>query len=432
MRRLAAVAVLASLAPAVVMTVAVRPVAAAALTPYEGYGLTALAAGARTGGDVGASGGLVTLDSGSGSVVASLDGSPSGQVVAAPYEPGPLFRTVVGQVNASAGQQVLVVPDAEASYPGQPTGELAAVPEQTAGPLIVSGGSATARAGERAVSGTSTGSSFDLAGVVTVDASTSSVTLKADVGTASGVARTAVGRVSVGGVLELRDVVANATVTATGDVHRAEAHLSIGSISVAGQEVGLTDQGVVAAGTTVVPGTTLQQATDAANAALSAAGIAVAITDATRHVGPREAAADTGGVRITLTTADLPGGVAGNRLVLVVGGVSLTENDTLASPAADGDTGGQAPGSGTAEPPGSTTVVIPGIPGTPGVPAGELPPVVAATPTVPVRYEVVGQRLSGTAALAAFGVWQFLTLGSVSLYSLVDRRRRLALLEAQS
>jgi hypothetical protein len=45
-------------------------------------------------------------------------------------------------------------------------------------------------------------------------------------------------------------------------------------------------------------------------------------------------------------------------------------------------------------------------------------------------YQVLGRRFSPTAALAAFGVWQFLTLGSVSLYALVDRRRRLALQEA--
>jgi hypothetical protein len=51
-------------------------------------------------------------------------------------------------------------------------------------------------------------------------------------------------------------------------------------------------------------------------------------------------------------------------------------------------------------------------------------------PTVPASYEVLGRRFGAMAALAAFGIWQFLTLGSVTLYSLVDRRRRLALIEA--
>lgn len=427
MRRLQGFALVAAVAPTALVLVTGRPVAAAAATPFDDFSLTAIVAGARTAGDVGASGGLVTLDSGSGWVQASLDGSPSAFVRAAPYEPGPLIRTVVGQVNDPAGQTVLSVPDAEAAFPGEARGDLALVAETSAGPLVVSGGSATARAAEQAASGTSTGASLTIPGLVVVDGSTSSVTLAGDKakGSATASARTAVGRVTIAGVLELRDVVATASVSASGSTHKAEAHLSIGTMSVADQEVGFTDDGLVVANTPVLPGTTIAQATDAANAALAAAGISVQVSAALRHTGPHEAAADTGGVRITVATPDLPAGVAANRFEVVLGGASLTETDVAATPPIDSPAD---PGTDTGpvgQPPTTTTTVIPGTPGTPP----SVPPAVA--PTVAASYEVLGRRFGAMAALAAFGVWQFLTLGSVTLYSLVDRRRRLALLEAE-
>ena len=57
-------------------------------------------------------------------------------------------------------------------------------------------------------------------------------------------------------------------------------------------------------------------------------------------------------------------------------------------------------------------------------------PVSGAPGAVASSYVIAGRHLSGTAALAAFGVWQFLTLGSVSLYAYVDRRRRQQLAQA--
>ncbi|MCW2545015.1 MAG: hypothetical protein JWM40_2567 [Frankiales bacterium] len=423
---MAALAALGALAPMAVALVVGHPVVSAATAPLDDFSLTALVAGARTSGDVGAAGGLVTLESGSGWVQAALDGGPSSFVRAAPYEPGPLIRTVVGQVNDAAGQQVLAVPDAEAGFPGPSTGDLATVPETSAGPLVVSGGSATARAASTTASGTSTGASLALTGVLVVDGSTSAVTLSGDKakGTATAAARTAVGRVTIAGVLELRNVVATASVTGTATTHKADAHLSIGTLSVAGQEVGLTDDGLVAAGTPIVPGTTIAQATDAANGVLSAAGVTISVTAATRHTGPREASADTGGVKITIATPDLPGGVAANRLEVVLGSASLTETDLLAGPPTDSGVGGLPEPPTAAQPPTTTTTVVPGTAGSPG----ELGPAIA--PSVPASYEVLGRRFGATAALAAFGVWQFLTLGSVTLYSLVDRRRRQSLLES--
>jgi hypothetical protein len=425
-RRVAAAAVLTSLLPTTVALLVARPVDAAGLVPLDDFSLTALVAGARTAGDVGAAGGLVSLESGSGWVQATLDGGPSAFVRAAPYEPGPLVRTLVGQVNDAAGDAVLEVPDAEAGFPGVPSDSVGLVPETSAGPLVVSGGTATAKASGSAVSGTSTGASLSLPGLVVVDGSTSVVELAGDKtkGDVTATARTAIARVAVAGVLELRNVVATAAVSAIGGEHKADAHLSVGTISVAGQEVGFTDQGLVAAGTELIPGSSLAEATDAANSALAAAGISVQVTAATRRTGPREAAADTGGVKITVATPDLPGGVAANRFEVVLGSASLTETDLLATPAVDTGEQPSTGSTGGGQPPTTTTTVVPGTPGTAGGPAPSLAPEPVAS------YQVLGRRFSPTAALAAFGVWQFLTLGSVSLYALVDRRRRLAFQEA--
>jgi len=45
----------------------------------------------------------------------------------------------------------------------------------------------------------------------------------------------------------------------------------------------------------------------------------------------------------------------------------------------------------------------------------------------PAGFVLSGRRVSTSAALAAFAVWQFLSLGTATLYALVERRRRLGL-----
>lgn len=417
--------------PLVLGIVAVRPADAQTATGYSSFSLSAIAAGVRTAGEVGASGGLVTLDTGSGSVSARLDSSPSAAVLAAPYEPGTLFRTGVGQVNAGAGEQVLDVPDAEAQFPGtQNSGSLETVPPAEGGPVSSQGGSAEASASERAAAGSATGESMTVEGVMESGASTSVVSLAADpdAGTTTSTARTTVSRVLVAGVLEIRDVVAVAEITAKGDAHTAVARLTVGGASVAGQEVAITDDGVTAVGAPVVPGQTLQDMTEQANEALGQAGVTVTTLGVTEQASARDAVADTGGVAIEMTTPDLPGGVAGNRVQVVVGGVVLTATDALALPETSLPPITLPPSTAGGFTPPSTTFVpgAPGIPGAPGLPvdAPATGPVVAAPPSTLV---VAGRELSASVVLAAFAVWQFLSLGTATLYAVVDRRRRVTL-----
>jgi hypothetical protein len=426
-RRIAAAGLLTALAPLAVGALTVRPAAAVPATPgYDRYGLTALASGVRTSGDVGASGGLVTLDTGSGYVAAHLDASPSAGVLADPFEPGTLFRTVAGQVNANAGNEVITVPDAEASYPGDGKGSLESVPTQTFGPLTIGGGSATALATDSAAAGTATGAATTLAGVYESGGSSSSVAMRADAvrGIVTSAATTHVARVLVGGVLELRDVVAKASVTTAGDRHAAVAQLTVGGAGVAGQAVAVDQDGVHALGTPLLPAKTIADATAQANAVLKAAGIEVHATEAVHVATTRAASADTGGVVITVATPDLPGGVAANRVTVVVGGVSLTETDEPSLPLL----GLPVPsGPVTARPAGAPAVTTTTIPGTPGSQNAVGAPTVAAPQVAPASFVLGGRRLSATAALAAFAIWQFLTLGTATLYALVERRRRLGL-----
>jgi hypothetical protein len=431
MRRVLALGLALATVPTAAALLTVRP-ASAAPAGYDSVATTAIVSGVSVYGDVGASGGLATLDGGSARVAASLDGSPSGHVVAAPYEPGGLVRTVVGQVNTGAGQQVLDVPDAEATSPGKPAHDgVEFVPGQSAGPLALVGGTATADASPTRVAGTATGASLAAVGVFEAGGSTSAVELKVDA--ASGlVSQTATASVAsldvLAGVLTLTDVEARVRITTNGARHTATQSLVVGGAAVAGQAVVIGNDGVTAVGTPLLPGETLADATEQANAALAQAGVEVHTVGGKARHDDHSAGADTGGVLITVTTPDLPvGGIAGNTLTLLVGQASLTELDALTVPLPPECL--CAPPVATQQPPTTTTTFLPGTPATPALPGttGAAPTV---APTQPVAYVLAGRRFSAQTALLAFAVWQLLTLGIPTLYALVERRRRLAAVTA--
>ena len=319
------------------------------------------------------------------------------------------------------------VPDAEATSPGKPAHDsVELVPGQTAGPMSILGGTASADASPTRVAGSATGASLGTVGVFESGGSTSIVELKVDAaaGTVRQHASAAVASVDVlAGLLTLADVRATVDITADGAKHTATQSLTVGGATVAGQAVTIGNDGVTAVGTPLLPGQTLADATAQASAALAQAGVAVHTVGGTAKHDDRSAGADTGGVLITVRTPDLPvGGVAGNTLTLLVGQASLTELDALPAllpeclcvppPVA----GGVAPT--------TTTTFVPGTPGTPALPGttGTAPTVV---PTQPVSYVLAGQRFSDRTALLAFAVWQLLTLGVPTMYALVERRRRL-------
>lgn len=419
--------------PLVLGAVFVRP-AAAQPAGFGSYALTGIAASARTAGDVGAAGGLAGLDIGSAQVTARLDGAPSAAVRAAPYEPGTLARTAVGQVNAGAGGQVLDVPDAEAQFPGGAgQARLTTVPDAANGPASSRAGTASATADAASATGSATGARFELSGAVVVEGSTSSVELRVADGALTAVARTVVDRVVVAGVLELRSVVATATISGSPSGQRPAADLVVGGASVGGQAVTVGSDGVLAAGTPVLPGPVPGPLPGPVGSAagptveqlLAAAGVTVRTTGSTAAAGEGTAVADSGGVAVSVVTPGLPaGGVAGNRLDVVIGGAQLTAAATPAAPPVESPAAPAPPASAEPAVPGGTpaTVVVPGTPGTPAVPA----PPAAAAPQ-PARVLLAGRAVSASVLLAGFAVWQLLSLSTATLYALAERRRRLEL-----
>lgn len=409
--------------PAATALAAVRPVAAEPTQGFGSFGLTVTAAALRTDGVVGASGGLVTLDSGTGYSTGRLDGAPSSYSLAAPVEPGTLARTVVGTVNTEAGTTVLTVPDAQTAYPGPASASTAYAPAQSAGPLTVTPGTATSSAGPHRATGSTTATALSVGGAGDASRLAATTTLTGDAAAGQGRAEGTgtVGSLTVAGVLVLHDVAGRASVTVTGGRPVSAASLTVGSATVAGVPVTVDQDGVHVAGQ--VSGTgPFGDVQQQVNSALAAAGVSVRVLGVTHSVTGRSGYADSGGLLVELRTPDLPGGVAANDLTLTVGRVNVTGTSTAAEPllpvvVPPAVVPPVAPGTTT------TVTVTEGTGGVPASGAVAAPAPVLAGSRGEVR--VVGRRMTAAAALAAFGVWQLLSLSTTTLYALVDRRRRL-------
>jgi len=102
--------------------------------------------------------------------------------------------------------------------------------------------------------------------------------------------------------------------------------------------------------------------------------------------------------------------------------VSVTGTSTAALPEVVEDldpTVAVPPGTTTT----TTTTVTPGTGPLPSTQTGSVPaPALAGNQG---KVVVAGRTVPAVAALAAFGVWQLLTLSITTLYAFVDRRRRL-------
>ncbi|HXA42963.1 MAG TPA: hypothetical protein VNV65_08655 [Candidatus Solibacter sp.] len=407
-RRLVLAWAIASMLP-VVLLAATAAGAADQPSHIASYATTVIAGGLTSGGTVGASGGLVTIDSASAYIRARLDSGPSSAVVADPVEPGALVRTLVGQ---TVGQQTLPIPAAEAQYPGTGSSTLDVIPATAAGPLSTGAGSATAKAAATAASGQTTASTSELSGVYQGSGSYSTASL-ARTGddlvaeSSSGVSKLVVGPLTVAGVE------GTASIKLIAGRRTSVAGITVGSASVAGTPVTIDGDGVHAAGQTLVPLGPVQQTTEQLNQQLAAAGVAVHLLEATNPVTATGASADSGGLVITVSSPPLPGGVAGNTLTLYAGRTVETESDSPEIPVPAVTFPPFVPAQTT------TTTIYSG--GDLGAPA----PTAVGNQQAPARFvAIVGRRLTILEVLLAFALWQLLTLGGPTLTTLVRRRRR--------
>lgn len=457
-----------TLAPLVLALVAVRPLPAAGQDPAFGtYALTTTAAGNALDGELGAGGGLATIDGGAPHVAGRVDGAPSTSVRASSVEPGTLVRTAVGLANTEAGETLLVVPTtAEAQHPGGPDqgrAETALGPEAL-GPWTTSAGVATATASQRRVAGRATVGQQTITGPGDAAALLQATLdgLRAEFPTLGGGRTTAehpeirldqvgaaaravadpvdgvltttgsstVQTLDVFGELVLTGVTGRATVTVHDDEATTSTRMVVGGATLAGVPVEFDDRGVRVAGDVeLLPGQAIGDLDEALNAALVTAGIRLEVLEPRVDTGTRFGEADSGGLRVTITTPNTPQ-VPGNDLTLLIGRAVVTASwEAPATPSSD-RSGPQGP---TPPRPGDDTAALPLPPTTAGPPPPvrdirrpPSPPAQVAAPAAPVGpgndVVVAGARVDRSALLAALGAWQFLSLSLATATAFAVRR----------
>lgn len=428
-RRLTRLAVLGALLPLLTALLLVRP-ATGQETVFGLYALTASGGPVVLGGDLGAGGGLAVLDGGAPFGAVRLDASPSSSAKAAAIEPGTLFRTVVGVVNTEAGEQIIEVPTAEASYPGdqqESDGDALGSFEEAGGRLAGATAHVEAHAYDALVRAEV--GQMDLGGGAVVDGGTLDILSEAD--PAAGVLTTTVTSratgIDIGGVLLIDSVVGTATTAVGPDGRAVGGSTVVAGASVGGTPVAITDEGVVADGSVVVPAGPLGDAQTSVNDVLANAGITVEVLQPREDEDGGSLVGDSGGLRVTIvTTANAA--VPGNTVVLTFGKATATSADeppppsfpdTVAAPAAS-----PPPPSTSSSSSITSTVTAPSAGQAPSsTTSPETPaPVVAAGSTDGAQLLVAGRRLPARAVLAAFGGWQLLSLSTCTLAVYALRR----------
>ena len=429
-RRLAPLAAIALL-PVVSALVLLRTAPAVGQAADLGlYSMTVLAAGTNTTGDIGAGGGLAPVDSGTPVVRGRLDSSPAASVVAAPVEPGTLFRTAAALANNEVpDQEPLRVPTAASSYPGGPAEDRVS-PTDGAGEVPVSSTAATAHtsAGEHAIRGDAEAATQDVTGDGAllrqrqVSASATATASPPD-GTLLATATSHVSSVTIAETVTFEDVTGRARLQYADGTVTADADTTYGGIAVAGTPVRLTNDGVVVADD--APALPIGEAAtleDQVNGVLEAAGITIEPLSPVREGGDRSGRADSGGIRVSITTPS-SAAVPANVVEVVIGQATATLSTE--PPPASTDLPSAAPDTGTA----------PALPGTSGVdpapppaagPAIAPPATGSSTPDVGAPRPAVapaeepqvllaGRRIPQRTALALLGGWQLLSLSTCTL-----------------
>lgn len=472
-RRRQAVLTLWAVLPLLTALLVLRPAPAQGQDPAVGfYALTVTAASTTTSGDIGAGGGLTPVDSGAPVVKGRLDSSPTASMIAAAVEPGTLYRTAAALANNEIGDEVVPVEFAEAAFPGGPEED---VSDPTAtgvqGPFASGTVQARARADRRAISGAArvseqaigagdapiasrpdpgVGALLDGLDALAVRFPTA-VSLPAaddppllrqqggqaeaaatgdpDAGTLVASATSTAEHVTVAGVITLTDVTGRAVTRLEDGELTSRAATTYGGVTVAGVPVALTTRGlVVAEDTPLLPGQDVATLEDQLNAVLEAAGVQIAPISPVEKADGGSAVADSGGVRISLTTPS-SAAVPANVVDVVVGQAVATlaaEEPMAASPTPTA--GAPAPAvdpaappttdTGTLDAPTSSTPVQVAPPSSSG-PDGPPPPAVAGpatgAPAASPTMVLAGRQVPRRTALALFGGWQLLSLSTCTL-----------------
>lgn len=465
-RRLRLFVMAAALLPTLVAVALVRPLPAGGAPGGIGfYALTYSGAAIAPQGEIGAGGGLLPLDGGAPLVRGRVESAPSSSSVAASIEPGTLYSTVAGVANTEAGQEVIPSPTrAEAIYPGRPDAAANQFGPAEAGPLSVGFGTAVTSAKEGLASGRAELATWRLSGQAQAAARTLGLRLaqiraqhpaaprtraaaeddgsafavsggrafgearaQPSAGTLAVRAQSSVDELVVAGELAVRGLVGHAEAAVSGGKRAAKAGLTIASAVLGDFPVQITTAGVTVADQTM-PAEQAAQLSAQLNEALAAAGIQVALQPAIQQTAEGSAGADSGGLLVSIQTPS-DGGIPANTFGLVVGRVVVTSADEETAPGAGDDTiftdpaAGSLPGMFTSGAPLTGTVTGPLGPGV----AGAIPPAASDDDAASAGSVVLaGRVIPASVALAAFAVWQLLSLSTSTLAALALRDREAA------
>lgn len=453
-RRRQALLGLLAVMPTLVALLVLRPAPAAGQDPAVGFfALTVTAASVNTTGEIGAGGGLTPIDSGAPVVKGRLDSSPTASMIAAAVEPGTLYRTGAALANNELGDEVVPVEFAEASHPGGPD-ESVSDPTGTSGEGPVAGRAlqASARASASSVDGVARAAELALGegapAAVSQQGGRAEAAATGDPvsGTLVASSTSTAETVTIAGVLTIRDVTGRAVVRLEDGELTAEAATTYGGISVAGTPVELTTDGLEVAGETVLPGQEAASLEDQVNAVLEAAGVQVTPISPVERVEGGAATADSGGVRVRVTTPS-SAAVPANVVEVVVGQAVATlaaedpmpappplppstppsPSEPTPTPAADAPP--PTTGSGPTGVPGGGAPVSVAPPTATGGPSAPAPSVAAPAPSdAPAEPSMVlaGRRVPRRTALALFGGWQLLSLSTCTLAAYAFRGGRVS------
>ena len=292
--------------------------------------------------------------------------------LAALPDPGDLVLTLPGTLSALVG--VSGVPDypaaARADNPATPVDDVQLVPDAGLGALRLHAEAADLGASAYAHVGHQVDTVGLLPGFSIGTVRTTARTNQLNADTLEAVATTSINDLDLlGGLLSIDNITSEVSATIANDQPKATvSKVVVTGATLAGNAVGITDQGIVALGSP----TALAPIIDSLVAPLLSQGIKIRTTPSTTEVGDRTAVATGGGlsIQVPLAVQGYPGvlDITFGRALAELEVSALSDSSDLGGGSLDGGTGDDGsflPGLGT-----SLDPDLPGLPSSPGATPG--------------------------------------------------------------
>jgi hypothetical protein len=286
----------------------------------------------------------------------TVDSGPVIDALGAPAYPGDTlarFGSVLGQFGAPGVPNPPIV--AESNFPSSPTYGTSATFNKPATPGA-GAFTASSTASATAATAQATSAAVSLAqvqgGSAPVSGGSADTSAAADIGATcvDSSAHADTGPITIAGIIQIQDVTGNAFARSDGSKGVPTATLTVGHVTVAGQDAYIDDTGVHLVSQPGLGGSVIQAASAALQKALTSSGLTVRVVSPVITTAGAMASADSGGLVVT-EVQTLPGVTAAQvppiplQVILEYGEASATADATT------------APAPGTLSPP--TTAPVP-------------------------------------------------------------------------